>query len=162
MHCVPSRLQILFCSGVDTKFHALLSGCVFLLCRAGRSCQVLLCYCYVKHKYKQPNATSSMANFMQLYDTLCSRLEMEYVSGLEKLAFQLEEEADIIRGFLVKNYGHFDSRWGCWHWWMVVVALGTELHMVKFADGFIGSVAVRQPNQWNHQHQQQHMEGNGD
>ena len=45
----------------------------------------------------------------QLHVIVCSRLEMEYVSGLEKLASQLEEEADIVRGFLVKNYGHFDS-----------------------------------------------------
>ena len=35
---------------------------------------------------------------------------MDYVSGLEKLATQLEEETVIIREFLAKNYGHFDSR----------------------------------------------------
>ena len=46
----------------------------------------------------------------------CSRLEMDYVSGLEKLATQLEEETVIIREFLAKNYGHFDSRWWCWDW----------------------------------------------
>ena len=40
----------------------------------------------------------------------CRRLETDYVSGLEKLATQLEEEAAIIKGFLAKNYGHFDSR----------------------------------------------------
>ena len=36
---------------------------------------------------------------------------MDYVSGLEKLATQLEKEAAIIREFLGKNYGHFDSRY---------------------------------------------------
>merc|ERR1719397_2331471 len=39
-----------------------------------------------------------------------ARLEMDYVSGLERLATQLEEETVIIREFLAKNYGHFDSR----------------------------------------------------
>ena len=47
----------------------------------------------------------------------CRRLETDYVSGLEKLATQLEEEAAIIKGFLAKNYGHFDSRW-CWAIWL--------------------------------------------
>ena len=36
---------------------------------------------------------------------------MDYVSGLENLARELEKEAAIIRGFLAKNYGHFDSRY---------------------------------------------------
>ena len=36
---------------------------------------------------------------------------MDYVSGLENLARELEKEAAVIRGFLAKNYGHFDSRY---------------------------------------------------
>ena len=47
--------------------------------------------------------------FMELLNW-CFRLELEYVTGLENLAKELEREADIIRGFLAKNYGHFDSR----------------------------------------------------
>ena len=37
-------------------------------------------------------------------------MEIEYVARLEQLATKLEEEVKIIRGFLAKNYGHFDSR----------------------------------------------------
>ena len=85
-------------SGVGVQnLITLLSGCVFLLSRAGQSCQVT-------------QTAQRCILYGQLNETVCSRLEMEYVSGLEKLASQLEEEADIVRGFLVKNYGHFDSR----------------------------------------------------
>ena len=38
---------------------------------------------------------------------------MDYVSGLENLATELEKEVAIIRGFLANNYGHFDSRSFC-------------------------------------------------
>ena len=49
------------------------------------------------------------------------RLEIEYVARLEQLATKLEQEAKIIRGFLAKNYGHFDSRWSCLAPWAIIL-----------------------------------------
>ena len=45
------------------------------------------------------------------------------MSGLENLARELEKEAAIIRGFLAKNYGHFDSRYLVFALEMVILLL---------------------------------------
>ena len=93
------------------KIQILLTGCVLLLSRACPLSQVgsrynssrILQYCKIEYFVKRHSIKeqSQLKYF---------RLENEYVARLEQLATKLEEEAKIIRGFLAKNYGHFDSR----------------------------------------------------
>ena len=74
----------------------------------------ILQYCKVEHFIKR-HSTKEQSQWKYF------RLEIEYVARLEQLATKLEQEAKIIRGFLAKNYGHFDSRWSCLAPWAIIL-----------------------------------------
>ena len=106
------------------KIQILLAGCVLLLSRACPLSQVgsrymynssrILQYCKIEHFIKR-HSTKEQSQWKYF------RLEIEYVARLEQLATKLEQEAKIIRGFLAKNYGHFDSRWSCLAPWAIIL-----------------------------------------
>ena len=106
------------------KIQILLTGCVLLLCRACPLGQVgsgymynssrILQYCKIEYFVKR-HSTKEQSQWKYF------RLETEYVARLEQLATKLEQEAKIIRGFLAKNYGHFDSRWSCLAPWAIIL-----------------------------------------